>query len=567
MPSFRFFFSRSSGLGLWCVMVWCQVWFQSCGDQSVAPTGYSISGQVVGQTSYLSEVTIYLSGSVQDTAWTDAEGRFAFADLPEGRYRLVPFKDEHLFFPAEQEIVLTGEDAVGVEFVEVFAELEVSVDQLEVDETPQRTVVEVTNGGLGQLVWQVRHGSAWLSVEGVGFDGEVEKRADGSLAGQGAGVLTIETSGEGLAAGVYADTLYVQSNGGEVAIPVQMHIADPIGVNNADGTFRIAFISNFRGNIGENDGWSFDLWVMDGDGGNPVNLTDDEAHNFGSAWSPDGQRIAFSRTLSVPDIDYDLWVIDADGSNLVQLTQGPNQDHGPAWSPDGQRIAYTSRDEEGTQDLWVMDADGSNPVNLTLGPSQDQSPVWSPDGQRIAYISRDEEGTADIWVMDANGEYPVNLTASSEDEFAPSWSPDARHIAYVSRQDRESTAAIWVMDGDGGNPVNLTNDQANNLGASWSPDGQRIAYVRQLGEEDEQIWVMNADGTDQVPLTEGFRSASRPVWTPDGSRVLFSAFVSDSTPSPVHIFSISSDGFDVINLTEDFSPDGQHLHPAVSLSP
>ena len=516
-----------SRFSLWCVMVWCLVWFQGCGgDQSIAPASYSISGQVVGQTSYLSEVAIYLSGSVQDTAWTDTEGRFAFADLPEGRYRLVPFKDEHLFFPAEQEIVLSDEDAVGVEFVEVFAVLEVSVDQLEVDGTPQSFVVEVTNGGLGRLVWEVQHSAAWLSVEGAGFDGEVEKRADGSLAGQGAGVLTIETSGEGLAAGAYADTLYVQSNGGEVAIPVKMHIAElpdgdegsiPVGVNNAGGTFRIAFISSFRGNVGEDNGWSFDLWVMDADGGNPVNLTNDLEYNRQPTWSPDGQRIAFARSLSFLDSDWDIWVIDADGGNLVQLTQGPSQDRDPAWSPDGQRIAYGS-----DRDIWVMDADGSNPVNLATDFSIDFGPAWSPDGQRIAYASLpDSLSRADIWIMDANGDNPINLTTSSESELAP----------------------------------------------SWSPDGQRIAYVCQLGEEDRQICLMNADGTDQVPLTNGFRSVGDPVWTPDGSRILFTAFVSDSIPSPKHIFSISIDGFGVINLTEDFSPDGQHSSPAVSLSP
>lgn len=506
------------------MMVWCLVWFPGCGgDQSVAPTGYSISGQVVGQTSYLSEVTIYLSGSVQDTAWTDAEGRFAFADLPEGRYRLEPFKNEHLFFPPEQEIVLADEDAVGVEFVEVFAVLEVSVDQLEVDGTPQSFVVEVTNGGLGRLVWQVRHGSAWLSVEGSGFDGEVEERADGSLAGQGAGVLTVETSGAGLAAGTYADTVYVQSNGGEEAIPVQMHIAalpdsdegsSPIGANNADGTFRIAFIST----LGKNDiGWSFDLWVMDADGSNPINLTNDPEYNRQPTWSPDGQRIAFARYLSFMDSDWDIWVIDANGGNLVQLTQGPSEDRDPAWSPDGQRIAYAS-----DWDIWVMDADGSDPVNLATDFSIDFGPAWSPDGQRIAYASvPDSLSRADIWIMDANGKNPVNLTTSSESESSP----------------------------------------------SWSPDGQRIAYVCQLGEEDRQICLMNADGTDQIPLTDGFRFADDPVWTPDGSRILFTAFVSDSIPSPNHIFSISVDGFGVINLTEDFSPDGQHFHPAVSLSP
>ena len=140
-------------------------------------------------------------------------------------------------------------------------------------------------------------------------------------------------------------------------------------------------------------------------------------------------------------------------------------------------------------------------------------------------------------------------------------------IAFTSNELNGWISDLWVMDGDGGNPVNLTNDRAYNLSPTWSPDGQRIAYRCQLGEEDYQICLMNADGTEQVQLTDEFRFANEPVWTPDGSRILFTAFVSDSIPSPKHIFSISIDGFDVINLTEDFSPDGQHSSPAVSLSP
>ena len=50
--------------------------------------------------------------------------------------------------------------------------------------------------------------------------------------------------------------------------------------------------------------------MMDADGGNPVNLTDDLEYNFEPTWSPDGQRIAFSRTLSFNGLtDWDIWVM------------------------------------------------------------------------------------------------------------------------------------------------------------------------------------------------------------------------------------------------------------------
>ena len=72
-------------------------------------------------------------------------------------------------------------------------------------------------------------------------------------------------------------------------------------------------------------------------------------------------RIVFA---SNRDGDWDIYSMDVNGNNLVQLTDHPASDHLPACSPDGRRIAFAS--ERGvTHDLYVMDSDGNNVIRLT----------------------------------------------------------------------------------------------------------------------------------------------------------------------------------------------------------
>ncbi len=85
-------------------------------------------------------------------------------------------------------------------------------------------------------------------------------------------------------------------------------------------------------------------------------------------------RIAFSRYR---DGNEDIYVMDADGGNVQQLTDDPAGDWSPAWSPDGTRIAF-SRYRDGNEDIYVMDADGGNVRQLTDDPAGDWSPAWSP---------------------------------------------------------------------------------------------------------------------------------------------------------------------------------------------
>ena len=98
------------------------------------------------------------------------------------------------------------------------------------------------------------------------------------------------------------------------------------------------------------------------------------------AWSPDGNRIAFA---SERDGNWEVYVMNADGTNIINLTKHPAKDGRPDWSPDGNRIAFSSDrdrkdDDDKNVEIYVMNADGTNPINLTNHPAIDSSPAWEP---------------------------------------------------------------------------------------------------------------------------------------------------------------------------------------------
>lgn len=96
------------------------------------------------------------------------------------------------------------------------------------------------------------------------------------------------------------------------------------------------------------------------------------------AWSPDGRQIAFA-------LGGDIYRVNLDGSNAVNLTLTPAEDSSPAWSPDGKGVAFVSIDPKTREPhIYIVALDGSKPQFLI-----DESaahPAWSPDGRRILYV-------------------------------------------------------------------------------------------------------------------------------------------------------------------------------------
>ena len=270
---------------------------------------------------------------------------------------------------------------------------------------------------------------------------------------------------------------------------------------------KIAFATTRDGN--------FEIYAMKPDGSDPVNLTrNPAADDQDPCWSPDGTRMAYTsvryENAQTRYGNADIYVMNADGSNPVDLTRNPAFDAQPSWSPDGRRIAFVT-DRDGNAEIAVMNADGSNVQRLTTAPGMDLQPAWSPDGTRIAFMS-DRDGNSEVYVMNADGSQQVNLTQNPAVDQLPSWSPDGSQIAFSSN--RRGITRTYLMAPDGSNQRDLASPlQGDDV--TWSPDGTRIAFVSGRDSSNgAEIYVANADGSDAINVTNNSYVDESPAWSP-----------------------------------------------------
>ena len=264
---------------------------------------------------------------------------------------------------------------------------------------------------------------------------------------------------------------------------------------------------------------SSNIWVApNGDAGGARQLTSrsnaDEGF-FGAAWTPDG-RIVYSSTAAINHSN--VWIMNGDGSNPKQLTDSGADDMLPAVSPDGRYIVFTSN-RSGKLNLWRMDTDGGNLKQLTNGMALE--PDFSPDGRWVACIFV-QSGKMTLWKVPVDGGSPVQLTETFAN--APAVSSDGKLIAYFYYDERaEKKTKVVIISSEGSSPVKVldyTPAPPPNVGLQWSPDDSSIIYQdgRQGGAN---LWRLPLNGGPARQVTD-FKSEQ--IWnfyfTRDGRQLV-----------------------------------------------
>ena len=245
---------------------------------------------------------------------------------------------------------------------------------------------------------------------------------------------------------------------------------------------------------------NLEVYIMNPDGTEQVNLTRNRASDFDAVWSPTGEQILF---VSDRVRDRDLYLMEPDGSNVRRVFRKAAYREHPTWSPDGKQIAY-QRVEAGESWIYTAKIDGTNEEKTVFG----REPTWSPDGKEIAFITG-RAGHTRIWLFNLQTWRQKLLLPEDAIPWmwTPAWAPSGEklafawlnHFPFVGFFHRQT---IYIVNRDGTGIKKIVDEAGNRANMPvWSPSGDMLLYYQRPGDNRSQIFKIALVGGDPVQLT------------------------------------------------------------------
>jgi len=230
-----------------------------------------------------------------------------------------------------------------------------------------------------------------------------------------------------------------------------------------------------------------------------------------------------------------LALMDYDGANVRNLTDDRALVLAPRFSPDGNQVLYTSY-ETGMPRVFVLDLATMRRRALDDLPGMTFAPRFSPDG-RTVLMSLSEGGNTDIYSVDLASGQRSRLTRAPSIETAPSYAPDGGQIVFES--DRAGNQQLYIMQAGGGEARRISFGAGRYGTPVWSPRGDLIAFTK-INKGRFHIGVMRLDGSEERLLTASFLDEG-PTWSPNGRVLMFFRETPGSSGAP-SLYSVDVSG-------------------------
>lgn len=273
------------------------------------------------------------------------------------------------------------------------------------------------------------------------------------------------------------------------------------------------------------------LFIVDVDGGEPRQLTDNAGSEFDAHWRSDGKRIGF---ISTRGGSAQMWEMNPDGTDMVQVTNIEDGINTFKYAPSGDRILYT-------KDVKFVKVTGAE-----IHPDMPKSTMKVYDNLMARHWDHWEDGAySHIFVADYNnGKVGTGKDIMEGEIFeAPlspyfdvadiTFSPCGKMIVYACKKQYgrdfavSTNSDLFLYNIETGETKNLTEE---NVGydkyPAFSPDGKMLAWqsMETPGYESDKhrLFVMDlATGTKQY-LTKNFdQNADQITWSADGKFIYF----------------------------------------------